>query len=44
MPKKSRNNAILLAYREYKYTLKDIAKHLNMNPNYLCNVLKKMET
>lgn len=44
MSKNSRNNAIHMAYRKYKYTLKDIAKHLNMNPNYLCNILKKMET
>ncbi len=43
-PKKIRNQAILRAYREHKYNLKDIARHLNMNPNYLCDILKKLET
>jgi REP element-mobilizing transposase RayT len=39
-----RNQAILKAYREYKFSLKDIANHLNMNPNYLCDILKRLET
>ena len=43
-PKEVRNQAILRAYREHKYNLKDIARHLNMNPNYLCDILKKLET
>ena len=44
MSNEIRNQAIRRAYREHKYPLKIIAIHLNMNPNYLCNILKKMET
>lgn len=44
MSKKTRNKAIRTAYREYKFPLKDIAAHLNMNPNYLCNILRRLET
>jgi DNA-binding IscR family transcriptional regulator len=33
-----------MAYREFKYPLKEIARHLNMNPNYLCDILRKLET
>jgi len=29
---------------EYKYPLKNIANYLNMDPNYLCSILKKLET
>ncbi len=44
MSNEIRNQAIRRAYREHKYPLKIIAIHLNMNPNYLCNILRKMET
>ena len=44
MPKEARNQAIRMAYREHKYALKDIATHLKMNPNYLCEILRKLET
>jgi hypothetical protein len=39
-----RNEAILKAYREYKFPLKDIAALLGMNPNYLCDIIKRLET
>src|SRR5680860_106232 len=41
--KAARNLAILKAYGEHKYPLKNIANYLNMDPNYLCNILKKLE-
>ena len=44
MPKGARNQAIRTAYRNHKYPLKDIAKHLNMNPNYLCDIINRIET
>jgi len=44
IPKKDRNKAIRRAYRELKYPLKEIARHLSMNPNYLCDIIKKLET
>jgi YesN/AraC family two-component response regulator len=44
MSKEIRNQTIRMAYREHKYTLKAIAEYLNMNPNYLCNILRKLET
>jgi putative transposase len=44
MPKDARNRVIHLAYRVHKYPLKDIATHLNMNPNYLCDILRRLET
>jgi AraC-like DNA-binding protein len=44
IPKEVRNKAIGMAYREFKYPLKEIARHLNMNPNYLCDILKRLET
>ena len=44
MPRETRNQAILKAYKEYKYRLKDIATHLRMNPNYLCDIIKRLET
>jgi hypothetical protein len=44
LPKEIRNQTIRLAYRDHKYTLKTIANYLNMNPNYLCNILRKLET
>jgi len=44
LPKEIRNHAIRTAYREHKYPLKDIAAHLNMNPNYLCDIIKNQET
>jgi putative transposase len=44
MPKDARNQAIRTAYRNHKYPLKDIAKHLNMNPNYLCDIIKTLGT
>ena len=44
MPKEARNQAIRMAYREHKYALKDIAAHLKMNPNYLCEILRRLET
>jgi len=44
LPKEIRNHAIRTAYRENKYPLKDIAEHLNMNPNYLCDIIKNQET
>jgi hypothetical protein len=44
MPKEARNQAIRMAYREFKYPLKDIARYLNMNPNYLCDILRRLET
>ena len=44
LSKESRNHAIRTAYREHKYPLKDIAEHLNMNPNYLCDIIKILET
>ena len=44
MPKEARNQAIRMAYREHKYALKDIATHLKMNSNYLCEIIKKQET
>ena len=40
MPKEVRNQAIRMSHREFKYPLKDIARHLNMNPNYLCEIIK----
>jgi len=43
-PKDERNQSILKAYREYKFPLKEIAAHLKMNPNYLCDILKRLET
>ncbi|NOY87318.1 MAG: addiction module toxin RelE [Deltaproteobacteria bacterium] len=42
--RKLRNQAILQAYRTYKYPLKEIASHLSMNPNYLCQIIKALET
>ena len=33
-----------MAYKGYKYTLQDIAKHLNLSPNYLCDIVKTQET
>lgn len=44
MSKEVRNQAILKAYREHKFPLKDIAVHLKMNPNYLCDIIKSLET
>lgn len=44
LPKKERNLAIVTAYREYKFPLKDIAVHLGMNPNYLCDIINRSET
>ena len=44
LSKEIRNHAIRTAYREHKYPLKDIAEHLNMNPNYLCDIIKIQET
>ena len=44
LPKEIRNHGIRMAYREHKYPLKDIAAHLNMNPNYLCDIIKNQET
>jgi putative transposase len=44
MSKVARNQAIGMAYRRHKYPLKEIAAHLNMNPNYLCDIIKKVET
>ena len=44
IPREARNQSILRAYREYKYTFRDIAAHLKMNPNYLCDIIKRLET
>jgi hypothetical protein len=44
MPKEARNQAIRMAYRKFKYLLKDIARYLNMNPNYLCDILRRLKT
>ncbi len=44
LSKDSRNKAILKSYRVYKFTLKDIAAQLDMNPNYLCEIIKRLET
>lgn len=42
--KETRNKMILTAYRKYRYPLKQIAKYHNMNPNYLCEIIRKTET
>jgi len=44
LPKEIRNQIIRTAYREHKYPLNTIAKHLKMNPNYLCDIIKLIET
>ena len=41
--KKTRNTKIQHAYLNYGYTLRDIADHLNLNPNYLSSMLGKMK-
>ena len=35
---------LLLALLGVPFPLKDIAAHLNMNPNYLNDILKRLET
>ena len=44
MSKVIRNQAILKAYREHKFPLKDIVAHLKMNPNYLIGIINRLET
>ena len=41
--KKTRNTKIQHAYLNYGYTLREIADHLNLNPNYLSFMLGKMK-